>query len=106
MSGSEYSAADIYAMQKEAEQRVFEMQRRARRTLEDQDDEQKPTRHEGQHNENEQKAPAKSGGIERLLELLGGDKEKALIALVLIILLKENVNEPIIFVLAYLLIDF
>lgn len=144
---SGYSAADIYAMQKEAEQRVFEMQRRARRTLELEEEQEKKPRFEPerkaeqrknsdkpqnnfeqQHNIKSEPKPSvnpqeqfeaeknelknaffsagESGDISEsgLVNFLMQDKESALIALLLLILIRENADESVILVLLYLIL--
>ncbi|MBQ6569404.1 MAG: hypothetical protein IJL87_04020 [Clostridia bacterium] len=94
MNNSGYSAADIYAMQKEAEQRVFEMQRRARQTLDERETEENPP------NPAERKSDSP---LEGLLEMIGTDREKALIVALIALLMKEHSGEPIIAALIYLL---
>jgi len=139
---SGYSAADIYSMQKEAEKRVFEMQRRARRTLElENEAEEKRTAenkntnhfhsgynpesnnfHREEHQANESsRSSSVSQEVEskaydrhptetplspgNLIDFLVQDKERALIALLLLILMREHADESVILLLLYLMMD-
>lgn len=98
---SDFSSAELLAMQREAEQRVYEMQRRARKTLE-YDDEPLPP--EPKETEETPLPKEKAGGIEGLIELLGKDNERSLILLLLVVLINEDADNELILALLYLLL--
>lgn len=98
---SDFSSAELLAMQREAEQRVYEMQRRARKTLE-YDDESFPP--EPEKTEETPLPKEKSGGIDGLIELLGKDNERSLILLLLVVLINEDADNELILALLYLLL--
>lgn len=97
-----YSDADLISMQREAEQRVFEMQRRAQQTLCSEESDKKTGITE--ESQCEEDFPRRNAG-ETLLDILGRDNERALLTLLLIILTSENANKEIILTLMYLLVS-
>lgn len=98
----DFSSAELLAMQREAERRVYEMQRRARKTLE-YDDETPLLRKDEEKTETP--VPKENpGGIEGLIELLGKDNERSLILLLLVVLINEEADNELILALLYLLL--
>lgn len=98
---TDFSSAELLAMQREAEQRVFEMQRRARKTLE-YDEEPLPAEPEPLIERTS--SAEKASGIEGLIDLLGKDNERSLILLLLVVLINEEADNELILALLYLLL--
>ncbi|MDR1563567.1 MAG: hypothetical protein LBS74_01235 [Oscillospiraceae bacterium] len=139
----DYTSAELYAMQKEAERRVYEMQRRANRTLvydiepeeekvqakvkpkpfEEEGVQVRVSRlpaeyeqeaahehhghehHEHEHNEHHKHDGAgKNPGLNGLMEMIDKNPDRALILILLFILIKEQADQELIFMLIYLLL--
>lgn len=116
--GAEYTNAELYAMQKEAERRVFEMQKRANRTLgipdsepeeikpviELNEPEPEPEIIKEDINKDHSRKPHGNMGTGNFLETMSKDSSRSILLILLIILMNENANQELIFMILYLLI--